>query len=83
MTKNAIFLNMLQVREDQETPPAAFQLPQQPDAASPSKRAGYGRAVELASAVMCPMKQSGHVMEAVWGGKLGMGILFINLVYKK
>ena len=54
--------------------PKGYALPQQvpfsPTAAAAAPaalsvpRPGYGKAVELASAVMCPMKQGSNVLEA-------------------
>eukprot|EP00438_Fugacium_kawagutii_P032558 Skav201094 [mRNA] locus=scaffold2562:165817:169473:+ [translate_table: standard] len=74
-----------------ETSPQGCTLPQQVPfspprdlAAAVPSRPGYGKAVELASAVMCPMKQGSSVREAMgihggWGQQLGgsqvMGVL--------
>ena len=56
-------------KKRQEMSPKGYALPQQvPFSPSASAaRPGYGKAVELASAVMCPMKQGSNVLEAPGG----------------
>ena len=43
--------------------PKGYALPQQVPFSPSAPRPGYGKAVELASAVMCPMKQGSNVLE--------------------
>ena len=59
-------------------PPALPQVPFSPTRAELSNavpsRPGYGKAVELASAVMCPMKHNSTVME-VWDEEVMLGVV--------
>lgn len=47
----------------EEMSPKGYALPQQVPFSPSAPRPGYGKAVELASAVMCPMKQGSNVLE--------------------
>ena len=63
----ALILNLPSRFQEIAPPPALPQVPFSPTRAALSNavpsRPGYGKAVELASAVMCPMKHNSTVME--------------------